>query len=397
MSPRQVAQLLAALALSVAARADVVALTGRPPFRDVTVLDYRDGILTFRGVSQQVLRKRITELAWLEIPDQPALAHAESLARAGDWSSAAAAYRRVDEDAPVWVRGLAQVRLMRALDEAGDFGEAVKVYVALRTSGQKLPASIHPYHPSPPGSEDNTQALETLRSGLQRLERDARRDVETLTFELSLLDSIPLEPIEVATQAAAPTDPLAEGKDAPLGLLPPDLPEPQPPRRGGSEVIGLFPASQSASREAAARAIFRPGTPVTLGADALVLSVARERLAQRHAASALLLVEKALPYVAADDRAPYTLLQGRCLIEVGRAPEAVSHLMALATRQSAPSESAFALYYAAVAHERLRQPEIAIGLYQELADDSALPAELAEPVQAGLARCRPPASSKDRK
>lgn len=394
MFPRQVLQLLAVLTLPGAAWADIVTLTQRPPFQDVTILDYRDGYLVFRGVSQQVLRKRITELAWLEAPGQPALTEAERLARTGDWRGAVAAYRHVGEDAPAWVRTLTQVRLMQALDEAGDFGEAVEVYVMLRTSGQKLPAGAHPYHPGPPGSEVNEKARAALQRGLRRTERDARRDLEAFTFELSLADSVPLEPIEAAHQTSQPSKDAAGHAAAPLGLFPPE--PAQPARTPEPEIIGLFPATGPADTEGGARAIYRPATPVTLGADALVLVVARDRLAQGHAASALQLLEKALPYVAGDDRGPYTLLAGRCLIEVGRAPEAISRLMALATRQSAPSESAFALYYAAVAHERLRQPEVAIGLYQELANDPALPAELAEPVQAGLARCRPPTSSEDR-
>ena len=66
---------------------DTVKLNDRPAFRNVSISDFRDNLLVFRGVSGEYLKKPLAEVEWLAIDGRPHLTAAERAAATGNWPS----------------------------------------------------------------------------------------------------------------------------------------------------------------------------------------------------------------------------------------------------------------------------------------------------------------------
>ncbi|MFQ5805705.1 MAG: tol-pal system YbgF family protein [Phycisphaerae bacterium] len=137
--------------------ADAVVLKGRPPFRNVRIIDFKHGRLVFRGVSKEVLRKPLNEVARFKIDRSPILTGAEALAQTNAQESPAAYRRALTKAADPWLRDLIRVRLLEACDRAGRFDEAVALYTEL-LRGQTVPAnSPAPRHPGAVGWATNQE------------------------------------------------------------------------------------------------------------------------------------------------------------------------------------------------------------------------------------------------
>lgn len=96
--------------------------------------------------------------------------------------------------------------------------------------------------------------------------------------------------------------------------------------------------------------------------------------------------ERALAYAATENRPAWVLLLGRARIAAGDAARAAADLIALADGSADAALACEALYYAALAHERLDRPDVAETLYRELRNRADLPDSLRARVIEGLNR-----------
>jgi hypothetical protein len=351
MSPVRVILASVALLVTVRAPADTVKLTDRPAFRNVRIIAFRDGQLTFRGVSGELLHKPLSDVEWLGLDRLPRLETAERAYAAAQWSVAVRAYEQVLEQATTpWIQDLITRRLVHALDQQpGGFDQAIRHYAHLAARWPALAEGTAPRHPGPPGSAENARALKILRSILEEGPSEgASKPLQILHLELMLLEG-------QTPDKHAGRDPNPRATTQPtLGLLPPTSPDQHP--------------------------VSSP-TALTLPPDSFVLTAAQNALEAGQTEIARQLVERARPYVRPEHAGEWEIVRWRCAIRAGRPAEAAGALLALAQRTPDPRVAATALYYVAVAHERLNRPDVARGLYAEVLADSACPPPLRERAQ----------------
>ena len=340
---------------TAASDADTVVLTGKPPFRNVQIVDFKHGRLHFRGVSKEVLRKPLREVSWFEIDRCPALSDAETLADTDAHAAIAAYERALGKAGESWLQALTRVRLLGAYDRAGRFDDAVALYIQLAREQPELADQCPPRHPAPRGSERNRKAREQLLDAIRHTpSRPGPVALRTLTLELLLFDEVDPLPPEFAPPASQPASSPATQPDTP------------PPLLFGDE-------ERRASRT------------LRLPAESFVLSAVRQALAEADAARAARLLERSLPYAAESDAPVWRLLLGRCLIELGQHARAADELLALAETADRPL-AAEALYYVGVAHERMGRVEVAAETYRELLQQDDLPENIRRLAVQGLKR-----------
>jgi hypothetical protein len=336
---RNLCGLAAFLLLLGRSAGDVVKLVGKPEFRHVAITDLRQGKLVFRGVSRQFLSKPLAEIEWFAINDRPALTAAEEAAARGEWGLAADEYSRTLADAsPAWMRQLARLRLLRALDESGQFDRAVGVYIELVRGGTPIPPGCAPKRPGSAGAEVNRAARTALDDALR--DRRARLDdpLRRLRFEIQLFED-----------ATAPASDAAASR---------------PAVRGNETVL--------------------PG--IALTPDSLVFEAARGALRDRENDRALRLLEAGILRVPIAERASLRILLGRARIERGQFAEAADDLMALAEPPADPAIIAEARYYVGLAHERMQRGDVAESMYRQVIQQPDAPAEIRTLAEAGLER-----------
>ncbi|MGE3182962.1 MAG: tol-pal system YbgF family protein [Phycisphaerae bacterium] len=171
--------------------ADEVKLLGKPTFRDVEVVDFKDGSLVFEGVSRQTLRKPISQIEWFTIDRYPALTNAEQLAAANEWPSAVRSYElAMDRLAEPWLRDWIQLRILRALDGTGAYDDAVSRYIELLSQREDRDVLPPPRNAGPPNSPVNANARLILATALEEpLKNRVRGQLESLLLELVLIDT----------------------------------------------------------------------------------------------------------------------------------------------------------------------------------------------------------------
>jgi tetratricopeptide (TPR) repeat protein len=360
------------------ATGDIVKLTNKPVFRNVTITDFRGDKLIFRGVSEQYLRKPLDQVEYLAIDGEPELNAAEQAATAGNWAAAAARYDEALAMAQKpWLRALIRLRLLATCEHAGRFDRAVSLYIELLEASPALAAAHAPRAPGGVGSDMNRRARATLEGALAKDPMRAISDpVRTLLLELLIYEEVaPLPPH--LTGVTAPTPP----------------PTRQPPDR--ARHLGILPGSDDEPDLVAAS---RPGSssqpsglagPPRLTGDSFVLRAAETACEAGDFRRASRLVERSLPYVGVADRVPWRLLLGRCRIELGQPAEAAADLLNLSETVPDRSRAALALYYVALAHERLDRADVARSLYEELLQRADAPETVKTNARAALQRLTP--------
>ncbi|MBI5865608.1 MAG: hypothetical protein HZB38_14090 [Planctomycetes bacterium] len=341
-----------------AARGDSVTLREKTPFTAVTVTDFRAGVLHFRGVSGETLRKPIEQVERIDITDFPALQQAGELAADGRTDKAIELLAAAGKSAPLdWQRRLARFRCLSTMNQAGRIDDGLPLFLELVREEPGLSPTLLPRDFSPRGSERNREALALLRKTRLKGSPALVSAVESLRLELTLLE----EPRSAAreypqrqptTRAAAAED----GEEAPL-------------------LFGSPRAAATSER-------------VYLPRNSGVRTEAGRMLAAGDVAGASQLIEAALPYVASEDRDAWDLLAGRCRIERKEYARAAETLLALAEATAARDRAlnAEALYHVAVAHEGLARPDVAAGIYRELLDREDLPASVRQRAEAAVKR-----------
>jgi tetratricopeptide (TPR) repeat protein len=346
---------------------DCVKLRDKPAFRGVTVTDFRRGGIVFRGLSRQYLHKPLEQVDWIEIDKAPAFNAAERAGAAGKWTEAAAGYAEaLAATQEAWLRDLVSDRLLKAHDRAGQFDCAVSLYAGLVVNKNAMVVGQTPRHPGPPGSVVNSAAREALERAIARARADGAATVtplRVLLLELLIYDRADI-PSELAVE-----------------------PESRP---GAAASRGASTTSAPATAPAVAPYMLlgskRNAPPVSLPADSFVLHAAEKALEAGDAKRANGLLERALPYVPAEEAWPWRLVLGRARIADGRYPEAAAELMSLAETDPDVSRRAWALYYVGLAHERMDRPDVAAKAYREVTEQPALPAGLTALANEGLER-----------
>lgn len=333
---------------------DEVKLFGKPVFRNVTIRGIEDGKLTFRGVSGETLRKPLPQIEWVKSDEAPLLSAAEQALQGGQWTEAIAKLRQAENSANVWERELGAIRLIQALDRAGEFEAAVRQYITAARDKPFVSKYLMPRSFGPAGSEANRQALhEITQARAARPSAAFDAALAQLQLELSLVEDI---------------DPL------PADLRP--------------------KTQNNTTASAPARRLFGDAAPpplaiaVELGGESPVFSAARDAASKGDHARAARLYERALPFVDPRDPQIDTLRAEwqRSRLETGQAAEAASELMSLSERTRDPLLAARALYNVGLAHERLNRPNVARGIYRRLAERADLPDELRSMARDGLER-----------
>ncbi len=344
------------LCTAAVADADLVVLAGKPPFRNVQIVNFKHARLYFRGVSKEVLKKPLQDVLRVELDRCPALTSAEALVHA-DPPAAITAYERArGETTEAWLRTFIHVRLLGAYDRAGRFDEAVDVYLGVIAEQPELAEQCAPRQPAPAGSERNLRARDRLFEAIKATRaQPALAAVQTLALELLLFDEADPLPPEFAPPASRPARLVGTQSDPPPPLL----------------------FGEGARRGEA---------PLSLPPGSFVLTGVRRALAAADVARATQLLERSRPYVAEREAPVWHLLHGRCLIELGRHARAADELLALTQPPHDRSLAAEALYYVGLAHERMDRPEVAAGIYRELLRQDGLAAETQRLAVQGLKR-----------
>ena len=178
-------------------------------------------------------------------------------------------------------------------------------------------------------------------------------------------------------------DPLPIGLVAPLATT--------APAASLKPHLGILPGPDEGADATSQPASAAPtaAEPPRLTADSLVLRAAEAACEAGDFQRAARLVERALPYVAAGERGPWRLLLGRCRIELGHPAEGAADLLNLAETDNDRGRAALALYYVALAHERLGRADVARPLYEELAQRAEAPEDVKTRARAALQRLKP--------
>lgn len=352
--------------------ADIVKLNGRPAFQNVTISDFRRGMLVFRGVSGETLRKPLTEVDWIAVDDQEALNTAEEAAARGFWPGAVEFYRAaLASGGDDWRETLVRVRLMAALDRAGQFDLAVQEFVELAHRDPHS-AAFAPSRPAPPGSAINRAARETLAAAARQATAEAARiALQTRLLELLIYDNertLPAEFVPAVSRSPAATF------DTPDEAAPVSQPADRPPVAEGRRLFGDRPS----------RRLTRAVVNVTR--DSLLLAAAREAVEAGDAGRAVRLLRRGMPYVNPDDLATWRFELSRALIEAGEPLAAADDLLRL-LGESPPDELAAEIrYHLGLAHERMGRLDIARRYYAELSDDPAQRRDLRKRAEQALTR-----------
>lgn len=333
--------------------ADTVVLRNKPPFTNVTVVAYKQGIVHFRGISKQTLRKPIEEIQSLAIDAAVHLAEAENAAEDARWDDAEAAYRlAAEEAADDWLRELIETRMLLVLDRSGRFSKAVAAYVELVRRPGAAASVPRPRRPGQAGSLVNRAARATLETAIDA----ARTGEERRALRTLLLEVLIVEGVEPQSAGFRP---------------PPRLPAPAPraeaapiPPAARRIRIPIRPTATSEPDRGSAAAA--NAGPISLPADSAVRHAVESLLERRDAAGAEQLVARAMPFAASADVGAWQLLGLRARLEAGDAQRAAADLTKLAEDAQPPPIRFEALYYAGVAQERLDRPDIARALYREV-------------------------------
>lgn len=342
-----IASFLAATGVPVArVSADTIRMRNKPPFRNVEVTDFRSGLLSFRGVSRELIRIPVAQVERVEIPSLKVLSEAENAVAEGNWPAAIAGYRRTIEDpGPAWVRPFANARLVDTFDRSGAFDDAVRQYCEIfRTLGPaSLPAP--PHRPGPVGSIVNRAAVRTLEMETGTHRTAANRRLRSLLLELALFEGLAPLPAVV--------------------LIPPDE---MPYADQNPETAWI-------------------STDSFLIDEALQLA---GKATPNDLAAAAVLVERAFPYIAPADRPRARIVRARVQMAAERYAEAERELASV-IEQAAESEiRGEALYYLGQSQSGQGQKDAARVSFQKALEEPQTPEPLREACRNALERLSKP-------
>ncbi len=353
--------------------ADTVVLRNKPPFHNVAVVAYKQGIVHFRGISKQTLRKPIEEIQSLAIDAAVHLAEAENAAADGRWDDALAGYRlAADEAADDWLRELIETRLLLVLDRCGRYGKAVAAYVELVRRPGAAASVPRPRRPGLAGSLVNRAARSTLETAIDAARTgEERRALRALLLEVLIVEGV---------------EPQSAGFRAPPRIHA-AAPQAEPPPIPAAARRIRIPIRPSVTTEPGrAPAAAAAAGPISLTVDSGVRHAVEVLLERRDAAGAAQMVERALPFAASADISAWQLLGLRARLEAGDAQRAAADLTKLAEDAQPPPIRCEALYYAGVAQERLDRPDIARALYREISNRADAGEAIRELAAAALER-----------
>lgn len=351
------------------ATADEVRLIGKQTFERVHITGFKNGLLSFTGLSGETLRKPIAQIEVAICDRFPELALGEQAAEAGAWPDAVASLTRAAEHArEPWQADLARFRLVRALDHADEFDRAVKLFIELLIEQPQAAAGLSPRRPGPPGSGQNEIALRTLRAASQVKDPTVAQAARRLILELSIYqdaDVINGSAAEPPHGAASPsaTTPIEDkgsavdtANEAPL-------------------LFGDAPKRRVPTRAAAAR----------LEKDSWLLNHAGLLLKRGDARTAAGILARAIPSLPREHAAAWHLMLGHARMELGQFAAAAVEFEN-AARSTQAGERMEALYHRGLSCEKSGQSKTAEDCFRMLLDDNHLTLTMREKASEGLRR-----------
>lgn len=304
--------------LAIASSGDSVHVTGKPEFRNISVVGLRDGGLIFRGQSGELLRIPLVEITAISLESLPEFSKGEGLAAAEQWDAAAECYSAEIVPANDWKRTLLLIRALRTYEQTDRFADAVRAYVSLLQAIGPQWVTKPPRNVGVAGGSQNA-AVRALLADVLKSESpsSAAADLLRLQTELFIIDDI---------------------EDAPPASQPAGRP------------VG------SARRSSARRGPIGPA--IRLRGDSVVFDAAARALDMGNGFDALRMLDRARPMVPDAENHRLRLLDARIRVESSDPAAAAAELVTLS--ESAPPAVAIeALYYVAVAHHRMGREDVA--------------------------------------
>ncbi|MBL8878106.1 MAG: hypothetical protein JNG88_03210 [Phycisphaerales bacterium] len=316
-----------------ASLADAVVLRGKPAFRNVTIVGLRDGGLTFRGQSGEILRIPLVEITEISLESLPEFSKGERFAATEDWPAAASAYAAETLPAEDWKRTLLIVRASRAYEHAQRFADAVRAYISLLQHTGTQGFISPPRCAGPPGSAENAEARQALAEAL-KADTAGASALRQLQTELSIID---------------------------------DLGAPAATSQPAAEVVNSTRRSQSGRAT--------PAPAVRLSGDSIVFDAVAAALDAGDGRNALRMLDRVRPLVPPTQDHRIRLLEARIRVSSSDPAGAAADLVAL-SENAPPAIASEALYYVAVAHRRMNRNDVAESTLRRLLDGVSTDAKL---------------------
>jgi tetratricopeptide (TPR) repeat protein len=165
------------LLLSIPTLADTVVLKNIS-FDNVRITDIRvDEIFFTINSSNREIKKSLIQVTRINITDEPALNAAEDAYEARDWEKAAEAYEKsLRSTQRPWLHNWSSVRLLDSASKSGRFDLAIRTVISLAESSPETARSINLPMPKP-DSAYIPEAINTLNAALKNTKKDATREI----------------------------------------------------------------------------------------------------------------------------------------------------------------------------------------------------------------------------
>ena len=155
-----------------AALADDLTIKKIPPYSDVSIMDVKDGMISFRVASGVPSTKSVADILSVALKDNDDINQAEKLFVAGKFADAVkqydAAAKKTRPD--TWAGRLIRYRRLTALDQAKMIDKAVVEWLAMLDESGAKPGvlDLRPRNAAAKGAKENTQAIATLEAKQSR-------------------------------------------------------------------------------------------------------------------------------------------------------------------------------------------------------------------------------------
>ncbi len=332
------------------ARADELVIKRSPPYAGVSILEAKDGMITFRLSTGGTVTKSVADIQSVALKDHEDLATAEKALADNKLEPAVKAYGTAlgKVKADTWTARLIRYRRLAAMEQGKMIERAVPEWLAMvdESAGKAEVLALRPKNLPARGAKENAAAITALEGYLPKA-----KDATLAAVKQALLDLYTMEGQSAKAAAIA-----GEIASAPVSG--------DTPKNGGEVLEGQIKAAD---------ALLQNGDPAKAVST---LQGNIDRYSGAELASAMLVLGKAqlaLAEKAKDDAAKRPLLL-----------DAGLNLMRVYTYYASLSEAGEALYYAGKVNEALGNNVAARTAYTRVTDRYGK-SEAASKAQAALA------------
>ena len=325
---------------------------------NVKVEKVEGGIVHFRSIqSDRVTERPMEEVVRIAADGEPALTQAEDAFAAGKWEQAAAAYQKaIASSGKQWVKDRSAVRLVSAAEKSGKFPTAVSAWVTLLARDPATAAKYKPQVPAGTKPGTLTPAVTEVDRALTnaKLGEEQRQTLMAFQLELARANGDVKRAQSIGTRLTQ--------ENSPSGAAPPTVPG----------ATGVARAGGGGGGGAAA--------PAQAGAGAaLAVQMAYLALDQKQYDQAVKHIEGAAASITEPEQqveALFALAEARAGLAkddpAGLKDAALGYMRVVARAKSARVASPRlpeALLKTAAIQERLKAPQEALLLYNQVAEE----------------------------